>query len=154
MSEQEYLFIERVCHLETRLTLSRLEEEFAKALMNEGRILGARCKGCHRILVPPRIVCNKCEEEVEEKLIDQGATGKIETAIKLEYKIVDPSTAQPKSPHYPYASIELEGGGRIDGLLNVDDLSKVKVGQRAKPVWKPKEERIGHLTDIAYWELV
>ena len=153
MAEQEYLFINRVCHLDTRLTLSRLEEEFAKALM-ECKILGARCKGCHRILIPPRVVCNKCEDEVEETLLDQGSTGIVQSAIKLEYKITDCSTAKPKPTPYPYATIELEGGGRVDGFLNVDDLSKVKVGQKVRPLWKPKEERIGHLTDIVYWEII
>ena len=47
-------------------TLGIAGERFFKEIKENGRIMGARCKKCGKIYVPPKLYCEECFEKLEE----------------------------------------------------------------------------------------
>ena len=59
-----------------------------------------------------------------------------------------------KRPEIP-AVIEIDGASAGMGILHIlkkVEPRSVRIGMRVKAVWKPRSQRVGSITDIAYWE--
>lgn len=124
--------------------------------LKDGKILGTKCKKCGRILVPARPFCPRCFEPTEE-WIETAQEGTIITWSYVNYTYF--GVEKDMIPIVP-ASIKIDGTdtswwGLIGGF-DVKDfdlvLKKVKVGGRAKAVWR--KERKGCMKDIDYWEII
>jgi uncharacterized OB-fold protein len=120
--------------------------------LKQGVILGARCKTCRRIVVPPRIVCEWCFRPMDE-YVPLRDTGTVNT-FSLCYVTWDVQRiTQPEIP----AVIEIDGASPLHGILhklgevNPED---VRIGMRVQAVWRPANERIGSITDILYFKPV
>lgn len=118
--------------------------------LKEGRLLARSCRQCGRIMIPPRMFCERCFRPTDE-WIEVKDTGKILT-YSLCYVTWD--VRRLKRPQIP-AVIEIDGASPGMGILHV--VKKVRprevhVGLAVRAVWKPKSKRIGSVTDIAYWE--
>ena len=61
-----------------------------------------------------------------------------------------------KDVPFAAAYIELDGPYPVafSHVLKETDPKRIHTGMRVKPVFKPREERIGHLTDIRYFESI
>lgn len=121
---------------------------FLKGL-KEGRILGVKCRGCKRVLVPPRAFCEECFISVDD-WVELKDTGRVNT-FAISY--LDAMANRIKKPIIP-AVIEIDGAGG-NGFLHIlgeVDPKKVKFGMRVKAVWKPVKERAGDITDIKYFK--
>lgn len=133
MEASEYLY-----------TSGILAEEFFKSLKEDCIIKAAYCRNCEKLFLPPRAFCLECGKEVKE-LKEINQEGKIES---FTYAKIDSYGEELKEP-FVLAYIKFEGveGGLVHKVISKD---KIKIGQKVKPVFK--ENRIGSLEDIAYFE--
>lgn len=120
------------------------------AQLKEGKIVGRRCDGCHRVLVPPRWVCEWCFRPTAA-WVRVKDTGRVNT-FSICY--ITWNMIRLETPQIP-AVIEIDGAAPGAGFLHLlgdVDPKKVKVGMKVKAVWKKPEERTGSITDIAYFK--
>jgi uncharacterized OB-fold protein len=120
--------------------------------LKEGLILGARCKTCHKVVVPPRTVCEWCFRPMDDYVPLQD-TGRVNT-FSICYVTWDVKRIQ--EPLLP-AVIEIDGASPLHGIMHLlgeVDPKAVHIGMRVKAVWKPPEQRQGAITDILYFKPV
>lgn len=97
-------------------------EQFYKNI-NQGKLLGAKCKKCGKVHLPPRPICDGCySREFDWSTI--STTGKL-----LTYTIIHIAPAQFQSMT-PYAMgiVELENGLKILGMIKDVALEQIKIG--------------------------
>ncbi|HSG43959.1 MAG TPA: Zn-ribbon domain-containing OB-fold protein [Anaerolineales bacterium] len=127
--------------------------------LKRGVILGSRCDHCHKIVVPPRTVCEWCFNPMNE-FVPVKDTGTINT-FSLCYVTWD--VKRITEPEIP-AVIMLDGaselsessvimGGIMHKIGEVDP-QKVHIDMHVQAVWKPESEREGSITDILYFKPV
>jgi uncharacterized OB-fold protein len=119
------------------------------AELKEGRLIGRACRKCARVMIPPRMFCERCFRPTDEWVYVKDS-GKILT-FSLCYVSWD--VRQLKQPEIP-AVIEVDGASPGMGILHVVKKTppeKVRIGMAVRAVWKPKRERTGSVTDITYW---
>jgi hypothetical protein len=115
--------------------------------LKQGRLCGRRCRKCARVLIPPRMQCERCWRPTDEWVTLPG-TGTVNT-FSLCY--ITWNMIPLKRPQIP-AVIEVDGSsGGILHLLGGVDPRKVKVGLKVRAVWRPARERAGAITDIKHW---
>ena len=118
--------------------------------LKEGILLGARCKTCRKVVVPPRTVCEWCFQPIQE-FVPLQDTGTVNT-FSLCYVTWD--VKRTKEPEIP-AVIEIDGASSLHGILHLlgeVDPQVVRIGMRVQAIWKPVEEREGAITDILYFK--
>ena len=113
----------------------------------EGRILGRECRGCSRVLVPPRMFCERCFRATNT-WVDVRHTGSVETFSICHVAWDMTPLEEPELP--AVISIDGSDGGflHVLGELAPDD---VRVGMAVEAVWKPEVDRTGSILDIAYF---
>ena len=122
------------------------------AELKEGRLIARSCRKCGRVMIPPRMFCERCFRPTDEWVYVKD-TGKILT-FSLCYVSWD--VRRLKQPQIP-AVIEIDGASPGMGILHVVKKiapKKVRIGMAVRAVWKSKARRIGSVTDIDYWEPV
>jgi len=120
------------------------------AELKKGRLIGRRCHRCQRMMIPPRMFCERCFRPTDEWAYVKD-TGKVNT-FSLCYVSWDVRPL--KRPEIP-AVIEIDGATPGTGIMHVlgnVNPKDVHVGMRVRAVWKPPAERTGTITDIAYFE--
>jgi acetyl-CoA C-acetyltransferase len=119
--------------------------------MRDGRVVATYCSSCERTLVPPRKFCERCFRPTD-RWTEVEAVGMVETFsichVTWDMRALD----EPELP----AVIRLDGtsdGGFLHKLGEVapDD---VRIGMAVEAVWRPLEERVGSILDIAYFRPV
>jgi uncharacterized OB-fold protein len=116
--------------------------------LKNGRIIGRRCHRCQRVLVPPRMFCERCFRPTDawQLVEDSGAVNTYsESYIRWDVSRV----AEP----ILIAVIEIDGassGGFLHylGEVKPEDL---RIGMKVKAAWKLPEEREGSILDIRYF---
>ncbi|HJS26694.1 MAG TPA: Zn-ribbon domain-containing OB-fold protein [Actinomycetota bacterium] len=115
--------------------------------LRDGKVFGRECRNCERVLVPPRMFCERCFRGTDA-WVQVEDTGVVQT-----YSICHVSwdMQQLQEPELP-AVISIDGsdGGLLHTLGEVapDDVS---IGMAVEAVWKPVGERTGSILDIAYF---
>lgn len=120
------------------------------AELKEGRLIARACRKCGRVMIPPRMFCERCFRPTDEWVYVKD-TGKIFT-FSLCYVSWD--VRRLKQPEIP-AVIEIDGASPGMGILHVVKKiapGKVRIGMAVRAVWKAKAKRIGSVTDITYWQ--
>jgi uncharacterized OB-fold protein len=97
-------------------------ESFYK-FIKEGKLMGAKCSKCGKLLVPPKPMCPECFS-VDLKWKELPKQGKLLTYTVIH---VSPKKFQQLTP-YAVGIIELEEGTRLPGMMKNVDLDKIKVG--------------------------
>jgi len=137
-------------HMETDhiYTLGIANEKFFMEIKENGRILGAKCKRCGNIFVPPRIYCEKCFNKITE-WINVGTKGVVHT-FTVAY--VDINGAKLKEPVI-YALIKFGNaeGGLVHKLGEIEPC-EVKIGMHVEAAFKLQAERTGNINDIKYFK--
>ncbi|HZY47158.1 MAG TPA: Zn-ribbon domain-containing OB-fold protein [Candidatus Bathyarchaeia archaeon] len=118
--------------------------------LKEGRIVARRCTKCERILVPPRMYCEKDFRPTDE-WVQIKDTGTVNT-----YSIshVGTDARRLKTPIL-VAVVDLDGASPGMGILhNLGEVEplKISVGMKVKAVWKSPSERQGSILDIRYFK--
>ena len=116
--------------------------------LKEGRIIGRRCHRCRRVLVPPRMFCERCFRPTDswQMVEDSGTVNTFsESHIRWDAsRIEEPILV---------AVIGIDGSSE-GGLLHYLGEMKpgeMRIGMKVKAVWKPAEERQGSILDIRYF---
>jgi len=120
------------------------------AAFKDGILLGAHCRKCRRIVIPPRTVCEICFIPMHD-FVPLKNTGTVNT-FSLCYVTWD--VKRIKEPEIP-AVIEIDGASPLHGImhkLGEVNPEMVHIGMRVQAVWKPSEERTGSVTDILYFK--
>lgn len=119
------------------------------AELQEGRLIARRCDQCQRIMIPPRMFCERCFRPTDDWVFVKD-TGKVNT-FSLCYVSWD--VRRLKQPQIP-AVIEIDGASPGMGILHLIgkvNPRNVHVGMHVRAVWRPKSQRTGSITDIAFW---
>lgn len=117
--------------------------------LKQGRIIARRCNHCNRILVPPRMFCERCFRPTDSWAYLPG-TGVIET-FSISY--IDTDANRIEEPIF-VGVIDLDGAPEHCGIMHYFDEvkpEKLRIGMAVEAVWKPEEEREGAITDIRYF---
>jgi hypothetical protein len=120
------------------------------AELEQGRLIGVRCRRCRRTVIPPRNFCEWCFRPMDE-WVYLPDTGTVNT-FSLCYVTWD--MVRVEDPEIP-AVIEIDGASPGMGILHLlgeVEPDEVKIGMRVQAVWKPPEEREGAITDIRYFK--
>ncbi len=113
--------------------------------LKEQRLLGARTAS-GRVLVPPLEYDPESGEATEAELIEVGPGG----VVRGFTWNANPSEKQPLDKPFAWALIELDGADTaLLHALAVDSADAVETGMRVQPSWR--EERSGHISDLAYF---
>ena len=117
--------------------------------LREGRVLARECRGCDRVLVPPRMFCEQCFRPTD-RWVEVEDTGRVNT-FSICWVSWD---MQPLSvPELP-AVLEIDGASPGIGFmhkLGEVDPGAVHVGLEVEAVWKPEAKREGSILDIRYF---
>jgi uncharacterized OB-fold protein len=129
-------------------TLGLAGERFFTEIKENGRILGAKCKCCGYVFLPPRLYCERCFEKVTE-WVNLGTKG---TVYTFTVAYVDIKGAKLKEPTV-YALIKFNGaeGGIVHKLGEIEP-HEARIGIPVEAIFKPQPERTGHITDIKYFK--
>jgi uncharacterized OB-fold protein len=125
--------------------LGEAEEKFFGALKSEGVLTGARCKGCGRVMVPPRSFCEECfRHDVE--YVQVASTGVVQTFAESYLSLDGKFMPEP----FVVGIIRLDGtdGGLFHRIKPGGQ--PLKIGTRVRAVLA--EEREGSILDIRYFE--
>lgn len=97
-------------------------EQFYKYI-NQGKLLGGKCKKCGAIHLPPRPLCNKCFSK-EFEWVEISRKGKL-----LTYTIIHvaPPQFEQMAP-YAVGIIQLENGIRIPGMIRDIEHEEIEIG--------------------------
>ncbi len=82
---------------------------FFRRLQDDGRVFGRRCRGCHKVLCPPRDVCGFCCSRTD-RWIELESTGELRT-------LTIATTPFHGFPDPPYAFGFVQLGGASTALL-------------------------------------
>ena len=138
-----------------RYKAPRLVEEFAAGFKDK-KIIGSLCTGCGKVIVPPRYICGRCHQEMDERIVVSNwgtVTSYIVSPPAEKGKMiifgidaVESGTIAEGAVLIP-AFIQFDGSGANLGteILNVKH-EDVYVGMRVKAVWA--ENRQGMLSDL------
>ena len=113
----------------------------------EGTLLATVCPSCARTLVPPRAFCERCFRPIDDWVVVPDV-GVVETYSRCH---VSWDMHELDEPRYP-AVIRLDGtseGGFLHLLGGLD--AEPTIGMRVAAVWRPPDERIGSILDIAWF---
>ena len=123
-------------------------ERFFREIKDNGKLMGARCKKCHLLYMPPRIYCERCFSELEEWCEIEGK-GRIHTYTVAYVDLDDMRLTEPVL----LALVKFSGvyGGLVHRLGEVEP-EEIEIGMPVEIVLKPKEERIGSILDIEYFK--
>jgi len=115
----------------TELTLST--KSFFSAL-EEGKLIGSRCKKCGYIAAPQRQICPKCHSDQME-LIEFSGKGKLAafTVIYVPPTAMQQAGYDGKNP-YCVGVVTLEEGPRVNGQILGLDLSHPEEIQIGTPL--------------------
>jgi len=123
--------------------------------LKQGRIMAKRCCECSRIMLPPRMFCERCWK-ITDEWVPVEDTGTVNT---FAISHVDWAAGRlPKGQRFfTPAVIEIDGASPGMGILHLLDEvepDRICIGMRVKAVWRPEAERVGAITDIKYFRPV
>lgn len=125
-------------------------DRFFEEIKENARIMGAMCRKCGLVYVPPRLFCERCFEKLED-WVEVGKRGLVHT-YTVAYIDVDGSKL--KEPTI-WAVIKIDNAhGGLVHKLGETEPENVKIGMRVEAVFKDKEEREGSMLDIKYFKPV
>lgn len=115
--------------------------------LRRGAILGRSCHGCERVLVPPRMFCERCFRATDA-WVEVESTGVVQTFSICHVRWDMEPLEVPELP----AVIAIDGsdGGFLHTLGEVEP-DDVRIEMAVEAVWKPVSERVGSILDIAYF---
>lgn len=119
--------------------------------LGQKKILGVKCPGCSRVVVPPRKICGTCNRIMDE-WVEVGPEGTIENFTVGHVKL-DKGAVEPVDSPVMLALIKLNGAtALLPGEVRGIDPGELKNGLRVKAVFKDPSE--DSLSDLDHFEPV
>ncbi len=152
--EEELLAVSYTLDLPFRYAAGPLLSRFYWELKENGRLVANRCPRCGRLLFPPLVVCGRCHVRAIGDFVELSNTGTVLDYTVVIQPIQDPTTGKMREEKYPHATILLDEGVSFTHRLAETDMARLRSGMRVEAVFRPKEERQGHMTDIMYFRSI
>lgn len=122
---------------------------FLAGLKEQGLIWGRRTKGLG-VVVPP-LGYSELDGSDDEGIWVQVADRGVVTAFAKVHQPLE--GLHPCTTPFAFVLVKLEGADTPMAHIVTDGLDRLKVGSRVIAHWKPAEERIGSIKDIAAFRL-
>jgi uncharacterized OB-fold protein len=150
MSTTDPWIVEQRWDLTYQHTADAVTAHFLRTLRDEGRIVGIRCPECHRVLAPPRPICDR-DFCATDGWVDLGGHGSLEL-FTIMYLKVDGLP----DPPYVLAYVTPDGADTaLPGFVEGVELSspesavaRLHIGDRVEIVIRP--DRVGRITDLFF----
>jgi len=97
-------------------------EQFYKHIL-QGKLVGAKCKKCGKVHLPPRPLCSDCFSN-DFEWVELSHKGKLLTYTVIH---IAPTQFQGMTP-YAVGIVELEGGVKIPGMVKGISPEQLKIG--------------------------
>src|SRR3972149_2112351 len=158
--EAGYVIVDTIVHLPFKESAGLRLSKFFQTLRDEAKILALQCPKCQRVIFPPRPVCGFCRITVGEREEDWLALsdmGTVTSFLVPTEREVDRVTGRIVGQPNPCGFIRLDGGDEWTILvhyLEMVDIVNLRRGMRVKAIWKPRYERRGRMSDIAYFRMI
>ncbi len=134
----------------SRYTAGIAGERFLRAIKEEGKILGTRCRACDLVYVPATLFCERCFARLDE-WVEVSSRGHLFTFTVLTRDLEDRPLAEPQV--LAYVKLDGSDGGLIHYLGEVDP-AELYIGLEVEAVFKDAAEREGSILDIRYFRPV
>lgn len=126
----------------------RTASRFFVELRDHQRIMGKKCPRCHRVIVPPQLLCNACFVETDQ-WVEVGTEGTLATFTVVYHA----GSHHPKKTPLAYGVIKLDGADTsLVHFLEETDVDQIRHGMRVRAVFA--EKRKGHILDIECFRAV
>jgi uncharacterized OB-fold protein len=122
-------------------------EEFLRALKDRGEMLGSRCGRCALTYVPARTFCERCLDELKERVVVAGE-GVVES-FTLCHRDLE---GRPLDPPVPVVLARLDGASTVLMHRWLGDRARLRIGARLRVALAPKRRRLGSILDIRGFE--
>ena len=119
------------------------------AELERGRLIARECKGCGRILFPPRMFCEECYRPTDAWVYVKD-TGKVET-YSISYLDTD---ARRITKPILVGVVSIDGASPGMGMMHYfGEMTKdeIRIGVRVKAKWRAPDRRVGSVLDIEYF---
>lgn len=147
----DVLRLEYVAKFEYTYAAGKYASRFMAALKESGELYGIRCESCDKVLVPPRPVCGMCGGRTGE-WVEVGPGGVITGYTVVEVSFIDPMTGVERPIPYGFAFVRLDGAStNIYHFLEENRHDRIRIGMSVEPVFKPRSERDGTMSDIVHF---
>jgi hypothetical protein len=139
-------------HMEADYTYTRgiAGDRFFEEIKKNAQIMGAKCKKCGLIYVPPRLFCEQCFEKLDD-WVKVSKSGVVHTYTVAHIDIDGSKLKEPTI--WAVIKIDNAHGGLVHKLGETKP-ENVKIGMRVEAVFKAKKERGGSILDIKYFKPV
>ena len=134
--------------LEFKYTAGVAGERFLQ-LLKQGKIQGSLCRSCNKTFLPPKIFCKDCFVQITEWRDIPSESAYLYSFTRVK----NSRTAEiRKSEETTIVLVKFDGveGGLLGRFKSSRE--EPRIGMKVKPVFKPKEQRTGDLSDIEYFE--
>jgi uncharacterized OB-fold protein len=99
-------------------------EQFYKHI-NQGKLLGGKCKKCGKVHLPPRPLCDGCYS-TDFEWTEISTKGELLTYTVI---YIAPTQFQSMAP-YAMGIVQLENGLKIPGMIRGVPLDQIKIGMK------------------------
>ncbi|MFH1139041.1 MAG: Zn-ribbon domain-containing OB-fold protein [Pseudomonadota bacterium] len=135
-------------------SIGKYGSRFFQEIKEHKRFIGIRCPKCGKVYTPPRRLCGPCFEELFE-LVELTDLGTIRAFSTVNYPFIDPNTGRQRPIPYTYGYIQMDGSDTIlSHVINEVDVGRIKVGLKARAVFKEPGEMKGDFNDVKYFEII
>jgi uncharacterized OB-fold protein/putative sterol carrier protein len=121
--------------------------------LREKKFLANKCPECGRTQIPPREICAICRVRVHE-FVELGPAGTVTNYDIVYFASPDPLTGAGRDTPYAPIYVVLDGASEQEAFafeLKKEDISRIKVGARVRPVWADKPT--GSFRDVLCFEM-
>ena len=137
-----------------RWKAGRYVSAFLREIRDNAKIWANKCPQCGRVLLPPRIACGRCNVRTGD-WIEMSDRGTVVSYMVNRQSFLDPTTGHPRPVPNTVGTIQLDGAPAVIlHFLEEKDPQKLHLGMRVQAVFKPREERIGHILDILHFKTI
>lgn len=135
-------------HIDYEWTVGKAGERFFTELRNNRRIMGARCRSCGRVMVPPRIFCEECFVDSIE-WVEVQPKGTLVTFGDCYFSTDGKRLDEP----WILGVVRLDGSdGGLVHFIKETRAEDLKIGMPMEIVFN--DERKGNILDISHFRPV
>lgn len=142
----ENIVVEDITHIPYKWSAGIAGNKFFQELRDNKRIMGAKCKKCSRVLVPPRIFCEECFTD-DMEWVEVKSTGILRTFATSYF------SKDGKRLKYPWmvGIVKLDGadGGLVHYIAEAAP-DELRIGMKMEAVFE--ENRAGGIMDIKHFK--
>ena len=123
--------------------------KFFKEIRDNGKLFGTRCTKCGFGFFPPRLNCHKCYAPCE--WVELNGKGEVTAGTLAHFGVSDFTDKVPITIAFIRMD-EMDMAIRHTIVMESEDLTidNLKKGTRVKVQFKPKEQRVGRITDFYF----